>query len=1213
IALWTAMFMSIYNGDHPRIAASKWIYTNVPMGSVISDESWDDSLPTGLGPMMTFEDLQYGRVTFDIYGDRPPADVSEQLYETLEQTDYVVLSSNRLKASVAQLPWRYPVQIAYYDMLDSGELGFELVADFKKVPEFGPFSIDDSMADESWVNYDHPRVLIYKKVDMVDRATWDQLMAPALDSEWRPTRLNLQDKSLMLDDPVGELDPVDNFRWSERWTDNSGVALIVWIGFLVLLGVVGRQWVRLLFPRFPDGGNGLSRIVAVLLGGWVLWFLASWKVIAFTVVWSWISFAAIAVLGLVLWALPADRRRAFHSSVIVGSEVAFWSVFFLFLAYRWINPDSFHPIWGGEKPMEFAHLNATLRSAHFPPYDPWFADGYINYYYYGLYLVAYCIKLVGIPSEIAFNLAQPTVMGLMASGVYSIAAALGSSRRKASQSLATGLAAAVLVTCIGNLATFRQVLQKWPEEIRPTFGQWTWDPSRVLLQGTITEFPYFTGLYADLHAHGINVPITMVVLGTCLSLARDPWLAQHTLVGRRFDRNLLGLIVKLGVLAIALGSVATTNSWDLAEYVAFLGVAVFMSLLHIRPILVRVGLTAAITGAIGALTYIAFFPFYQHYVALFTSIGETRDKTDVIRFANHLGGLLAISGLGLVAMLVSLLRRRTSWFVTDPILPLSAVGIALAMAVVTNWEFNLNTATVKLAVILSCLVMLAPILLVIDDRGDDWLQDLGKGAVISVMVLIGVLAADGRGVLALMIAFFVAGGALWIFADDRGERFVGAIVACATGIVGAIELVYLQDNLAGGDAYRMNSVFKFYNQVWVLLGIAAAVAIGKGMAATGLLAWLSGESVSWRDDDLMTDGQGPGGTREDVWYADDRLDVFVDNRALDRYQDDGGFPVTPPRECMGAAPLRTHDGERRSEPYPPVQGGSHRSDDEQDDDDDPPWIREAIEHDLRILDDMSDGSDDDWDDDLSEDDWIEPEVVDRESWAAYSAPPLATSFHEEDRYEDVDEYRLMRTRWFKAVVIVAVIALIMSLFYPVFATRPRLEERFAGHPAPGTLNAYDWMNYGTIVGDRGDVISFEGDLAAIEWFNDSVEGSPVIMEASIGPYRGNGSRFSINTGLPSVLGWDNHETQQRYPSDIGPRVDDVREFYSSDNTIVKRAILDEYNVEYVVLGDVERFTAFGGVYWADPVGIETIEQMVGTDLEVAFESGGTTIYRVIRP
>ncbi len=207
----------------------------------------------------------------------------------------------------------------------------------------------------------------------------------------------------------------------------------------------------------------------------------------------------------------------------------------------------------------------------------------------------------------------------------------------------------------------------------------------------------------------------------------------------------------------------------------------------------------------------------------------------------------------------------------------------------------------------------------------------------------------------------------------------------------------------------------------------------------------------------------------------------------------------------------------------------------------------------------------------------------------------------------------MRKRWFRAVVIVATIAIAMSLFYPIFATRPRMEERFAGHPGnPGTLNAYEWMEYGTIIGGNDDVITFDGDLDAIEWFNDNVEGSPVIMEATIGPYRGNGSRISINTGLPAVIGWGNHETQQRYPAEIGPREEDVRTFYNSTNRFEKRAILDKYNVEYVIVGDVERFTAFDGNYWANPDGIEAIEAMVGTDLEIAFESRGTTVYRVIR-
>jgi 4-amino-4-deoxy-L-arabinose transferase-like glycosyltransferase len=48
IALWTTAFMSVYAGEHPRIAASKWIYANIPAGTTISAEDWDDTLPLDL-------------------------------------------------------------------------------------------------------------------------------------------------------------------------------------------------------------------------------------------------------------------------------------------------------------------------------------------------------------------------------------------------------------------------------------------------------------------------------------------------------------------------------------------------------------------------------------------------------------------------------------------------------------------------------------------------------------------------------------------------------------------------------------------------------------------------------------------------------------------------------------------------------------------------------------------------------------------------------------------------------------------------------------------------------------------------------------------------------------------------------------------------------------------------------------------------------------
>jgi uncharacterized membrane protein len=222
-----------------------------------------------------------------------------------------------------------------------------------------------------------------------------------------------------------------------------------------------------------------------------------------------------------------------------------------------------------------------------------------------------------------------------------------------------------------------------------------------------------------------------------------------------------------------------------------------------------------------------------------------------------------------------------------------------------------------------------------------------------------------------------------------------------------------------------------------------------------------------------------------------------------------------------------------------------------------------------------------------------------------------TTYGEPEDREEIEQRSI--SAWAVTGLVVTVFVIAASLLYPVLATRPRLDQRFTESLGSGTLNALDWMNYATLDSSDGEQIHFDGDLDAINWFNEEVPGSSVIAEASIGPYRGNGSRISIHTGLPTIIGWKRHEEQQRYREGLAERERDVRTLYDSPDIATKMEILRRYDVEYVVLGDVERMTEFAGEPYASPEGLAAFEQMVGDQLDIAFQSNGTTVYKVRPP
>lgn len=158
--LWAFAFTQVYRQPQTRIKASEWIFENIPSGSKIKTEHWDDGLPV---PLPNQNTAIYDRTELTIY--EPDNEEKLEYYgRELSQTDYIIINSRRLYGTLIRLTDKYPLTSKYYTKLFGGSLGYEKVAEFTSYPNLFGFTINDDLSEETFQVYDHPKVMIFKNV-----------------------------------------------------------------------------------------------------------------------------------------------------------------------------------------------------------------------------------------------------------------------------------------------------------------------------------------------------------------------------------------------------------------------------------------------------------------------------------------------------------------------------------------------------------------------------------------------------------------------------------------------------------------------------------------------------------------------------------------------------------------------------------------------------------------------------------------------------------------------------------------------------------------------------------------------------------------------------------------------------------------------------------------------------------------------------------------
>jgi len=939
-AFYALAFQQVYAKDHPAVTASEWINDNVPNGTaIVSDNHWDEFVPN----LYTYDLWQ-----FPVY-ENDTIDKMDTLSEKLAASEYVVFYSSRPYASAARDPERFPFSNNYYQNLFDGSLGYELDRSFTNYPELLGVSFrDDAIsraglphpeplnppetsainfnlgyADDNVVGYDHPTVLLFKNTKhLLEDVIGIRLKSIPQISD-REVGLMLSPDDLISQQEGGTFsDIVDRDGWTNK------LPVLAWILVVEIIYLLALPITMFIFRPLPDRGIILARIFGLLTVSYVAWLAVSLGWMDYSRYAVYLGLAVVGGLSLTTLAFRWREITDFlkeHWRLLVFGEALFLVAFLAFVLLRHANPDLWHPFRGGEKPMELAYLSAVVRSTTLPPFDPWFAGGYLNYYYWGYFVISSVIRVTGILPTTAFNLAVPLFFALTITGSYTLVYNLteGVRQRRANRPnvghpialpgigslpelahsagraqwrqwvwspVGAGLISGLFTAVIGNLDGLVQLVQNsWHRVFDstpfPAFDFWRssrmlpnlenidpnplafWVPERLPgysdISFHITEFPFFTFLFADLHAHMMVIPFTLLVIGLGLNLV----------IGLR-DGGWLWTIVSAAALALGLGSLWVVNSWDFPSYliltVALLTLAVYFSRGTFTE---KLALLAALVIGIVGLSILAFLPFNQTYETFNSGLDVSKWRTPVDRF-------LGINGLFLFVIATFLLHQ--------------------ARGIFRDLLRSLRRQELDEPV-----------------TGFKWLRVMIPAGLLAAVFF----AAAGFWNIALLVIFVtLAVTVAWkTFTTEEGEDerpfavvpLVLLVLAFLIGI--GVDLVRVE-----GDIGRMNTFFKYYLEIWVLLSVVSAYMLWhlgesgflqaklnwRSGVWLGVLVVLIGSSLVYtalgsraRVSDRFTDGpstlDGTAYLAAAVhWEQDQPIDLKWDQDAIEWIQDNvQGSPV----------------------------------------------------------------------------------------------------------------------------------------------------------------------------------------------------------------------------------------------------------------------------------------------------------------------------------
>ncbi len=590
--------------------------------------------------------------------------------------------------------------------------------------------------------------------------------------------------------------------------------ILLWLITVEIIGLAAFAPAYFLLPKLSDRGWGLSKPLGILVMGYATWTLSALHIVPSVRLTLLAIVLALAALAATLFYLRRDEIIAFvrrEWRLLLASELIFLVFFALWTFFRAYDPAISHT----EQPMDFAFLNASIRSTLGQPEDLWMRGESISYYYFGYWMMGAVSEISGVASNISYNLSLALIPALAAMGIFSVVSSLvraegADLRLSVVCGVAAGLALGVVSNLEGVLEFMRanaigsQGLYEWvgvdrvdgPAETPsgnwyPDEFWWWFRATRVIntfvdgqgVDYTIQEFPFFSFILGDLHPHMLVIPFALLFTGIALNFFRSD-------LPNLFKPDYTAY-AGLGVMALTLGGLAFTNMWDLPTYAALLVIVAGLKAYseysrrsgdeaQSETLGSRIMDSATISITVVALAILLYLPYYLEFSA-------------------------SVSGIGAVVTPTRYIHLFIVWGVP--------LALTAPFVVASFWQTVVGPDWRRMTLV-TLLVALGPFVV--------WM--------ILRLQSVEPVGSPERRLVHIMPLALLIGMSAWSTLHEvrlrgaSGRAFALVLATLGLLLIMGPELMFVDDSF-DNPSQRMNTVFKLYYQAWILLASAGGFAL----------------------------------------------------------------------------------------------------------------------------------------------------------------------------------------------------------------------------------------------------------------------------------------------------------------------------------------------------------------------------------------------------